>query len=137
MKKTIRVAVGLIFNSRQEILLAWRDAVKSPGNCWEFPGGKIEAGETEYQALCRELREEVGIEVLNAENYPEVFHDYETMQVILHPWVVNEYRGIPCGIEGQKITWVLVENLRDYPLPSANYTIVDMLQKLNKPIFPE
>ena len=135
MKKTIQVAVGLVFNSRQEVLLAWRDAHKSPGNCWEFPGGKVEAGETGYQALCRELREEVGIKVQDAKSYPEIFYDYQTVQVILHPWRVGQYEGIPCGLEGQKILWVKPEELRGYTLPSANYAIVDLLQSMEKPIF--
>lgn len=137
MKKTIQVAVGLVFNSRQEILLAWRDEHKSPGNCWEFPGGKIEAEETGYQALCRELCEEVGIQVQQAKSYPEIFYDYPNLQVILHPWRVYQYAGIPHGMEGQKILWVRLEKLREYTLPSANYAIVDLLQSTEKPIFTE
>jgi 8-oxo-dGTP diphosphatase len=137
MKKTIQVAVGLVFNSRQEILLAWRDAHKSPGNCWEFPGGKIEAQETGYQALCRELQEEIGIQVKQAKNYPEIFYDYQTLQVILQPWRVYQYEGTPYGLEGQKILWVRLGELREYTLPSANYAIVDLLQSIENPIFSD
>ena len=127
MKKNIQVAIGLIFNSKQEILLAWRDAHKSPGNCWEFPGGKIEPGETQYQALCRELFEEIGIEVECARNFASICHEYETLQVILHPWQIEKYHGTPRGAEGQKIRWVPLDQLRHLTLPQANYPILDLL----------
>lgn len=127
MKKTIEVAVGLVFNNQREILLAWRAAHKIPGNCWEFPGGKREAGETSYQALCRELTEEVGITVNQAVELPSVYHQYEEIDVMLHPWRVSQYQGVPRGIEGQQIAWVAVQQLRQLTLPAANQIIVDLL----------
>jgi 8-oxo-dGTP diphosphatase len=127
MKKNISVVVGLIFNEREEILLAWRDARKTPGNCWEFPGGKIEPGENGYQALCRELTEEIGITVLKAAILPSIIHQYDTYQVILHPWRIESFRGIPQGMEGQMILWSSLNQLSSVALPAANYAIVDLL----------
>jgi 8-oxo-dGTP diphosphatase len=127
MKKIVEVAVGLIFNKQQEILLAWRDEHKVPGNCWEFPGGKIETGESGYQALCRELFEEIGIEVGEAFELPSIFHSYEHVQVVLQPWQVKQYQGIPQGLEGQKIKWVSLNKLHKMILPSANKAIVRLL----------
>jgi len=127
MKKIISVVVGLVFNSRQEVLLAWRDEHKTPGDCWEFPGGKIEAGESNYQALCRELQEEIAIDVLAAQNLPCIDHEYESVCVILYPWKIEKFNGIPKGNEGQIISWVPVSQLRSLVLPAANHLIVDAL----------
>jgi 8-oxo-dGTP diphosphatase len=127
MSKTIQVVIGLVFNQHQEILLAWRDASKTPGNCWEFPGGKIESGEDSYQAICRELAEEVGIIVQKAVPFPQISHHYETYQVILHPWRIEAYQGIPQGLEGQIILWRDVKQLSSVTLPGANYAIVEQL----------
>lgn len=129
--KSLPVAVGVIINPEQQVLLAWRDSQKSQGGCWEFPGGKIETGEDSYQALCRELQEEIDIIVKDARSLPSVTHHYETCQVILYPWLVLDYVGIPRGIENQSIIWTAIDSLRDLPLPGANYLIVDYLQSLN------
>ncbi len=127
MKKTIHVVVGLIFNPAKEVLLTWRDSHKIPGNCWEFPGGKIEVGESQYQALCRELKEEIGIEVQQALKLSPLTHEYETLMVQLYPWQVQQYQGIPQGLEGQKLCWAPFSELRDYVLPAANYAILDLI----------
>ncbi|MBS0350940.1 MAG: 8-oxo-dGTP diphosphatase MutT [Proteobacteria bacterium] len=127
MKNTLEVVVGLVFNANQEILLAWRGPEKSPGNCWEFPGGKIEQGETQYQAICRELKEEINLEVLKAQPGNAVLHQYETKKVILYPWWIEKYAGNLYGAEGQKIIWVNVKQLKDFPLPAANYALLDLL----------
>ncbi len=122
----ISVAVGIILNQQQQVLLAWRGAHKQPGNCWEFPGGKIEQGEDSYQALCRELYEEVAIQVQEAKPLPSIIHEYEnSYQVELFPWVVEQFLGIPQGMEGQKIIWSSTNLLKNYTLPSANYAIID------------
>jgi len=133
--KIIEVVVGLIFNDAGEILVAWRDASKTPGHCWEFPGGKIEQGESGYQALSRELLEEVGIEVQAAEEMFSIRHGYEINPVNLHVWRLRSYRGIPQGAEGQVIAWVAVNQLRGLTLPLANQGIVDWLLAQQKPIF--
>jgi 8-oxo-dGTP diphosphatase len=125
MKKIVQVVIGIVANSQQEVLLAWRDAHKVPGNCWEFPGGKIEAGETVYQALCRELFEEIKAQLLES-----IYHDYEAMGVRLHPCRVQEYSGTPRGVEGQIIQWIPLENVPQLVLPSANYALVDLLLKM-------
>lgn len=132
MNKIVQVVVGLVFNNQSEILMAWRGPHQTPGNCWEFPGGKIEQGETGYEALCRELSEEVGIAVESAEPWESIHYQYETHQVVLYPWHVEKYWGIPHGMEGQRIAWMQLNQLSELQLPSANYTIVDSLLQFKK-----
>lgn len=131
--KNLPVAVGVIFNSDQEVLLAWRNILKNQGGCWEFPGGKIEPGEDSYQALCRELSEEIDITVQNAKSLPAVNYTYETYQVTLYPWLVLEYVGVPRGVDGQDIIWCSLGSLQKLTLPKANYLIVEHLYSLHSP----
>jgi 8-oxo-dGTP diphosphatase len=131
MKKSMSVVVGLILNEQQEILLAWRNEAKPQGNCWEFPGGKVEAGETGYAALCRELKEEIGITVQAAQAMESVSHTYSTVSVILYPWLIEEYSGVARGMEGQTLLWTPLQELRSYRLPSANTAIVDSILSRN------
>lgn len=126
-KKIIPVVIGLVFNEQQEILLSWRDAHKNQGNCWEFPGGKIETGESAYQAVCRELAEEIGITVQKARVLQSFSHQYDAYDVIIYPWRIEVYQGIPQGLEGQMILWTLLNNLTSLTFPAANYAIVDLL----------
>lgn len=135
MKKIISVAVGILYNHHGDVLLSWRNALKIPGNCWEFPGGKIEKGETAHQALCRELNEEIGIDVKNAEPLFSFAHEYESCRVILYTWIVNQYINTPQGKEGQMLSWAPVSHLHFFKLPGANHTIVDFLQTSKNPIF--
>lgn len=127
MNKFIEVSVGLIFNSQRQILLAWRDALKTPGDCWEFPGGKLEIGETSYQALCRELLEEIDIIVDEAIELKIIQHEYQTMHVVLHLWHVKTYQRVPRGVEGQKLKWMFLDNLQNIKLPDANLKILEFL----------
>jgi 8-oxo-dGTP diphosphatase len=128
MKDATEVVIGLIFNSNREILLAWRGPEKIPGNCWEFPGGKIEPGESHYQAICRELKEEININVLQATKWNAIHYLYDRGKVILHPWKVHEYSGDLYGAEGQKIIWTPIELLKNFNLPAANYALLDLLE---------
>lgn len=134
MEKIILVAVGILFNHRHDVLLSWRNAQKTPGNCWEFPGGKIENGETDHQALCRELNEELGIEVKKAEPLFSFAHEYENCRVLLNLWKVSQYKNNPQGKEGQMLTWASVSHLHFFKLPEANHTIVDFLQSSKSPL---
>ncbi len=131
-KKRIHVAAGVVLSQAvrmpQKILLAKRPEDKHQGGLWEFPGGKVDTGETVQQALCRELKEELDIDVLQSESLMKIHHDYSDKSVTLDVWLVNEFSGEPQGAEGQAITWVSPEGLSDYEFPAANREIVDKLQ---------
>ncbi|WOT05460.1 8-oxo-dGTP diphosphatase MutT [Shewanella youngdeokensis] len=124
MKKHIHVAVGVIENSTNEILLAKRHAHLHQGGKWEFPGGKVEAGETTSQALIRELKEEVDLTVLNTTALMQVQHDYGDKQVLLDIHWVKDFTGTAKGVEGQIVKWVAKQELTQFDFPEANKAIV-------------
>jgi len=131
MPKHIHVAAGVILNSRHEVLIALRPRDKHQGGLWEFPGGKVEAGETVQQALARELLEEINLTVLESSRLLVVDHDYGDKQVKLEAWLVTQHSGIAQGREGQAITWVHINNLKAYVFPEANAPILQALQEYN------
>lgn len=126
--KHLQVAVGIIRDNQQQIFLAQRSASAYMGNMWEFPGGKIEAGETAEQALKRELLEETGIEVLNVAPYDIVDHTYSDLRVTLHFFIVDRWSGEPYGREGQPQRWVAQNQLNAAEFPPANAEIVARLK---------
>lgn len=120
----LHVAVGVITNLRGQVLIARRPEHLHQGGLWEFPGGKLEPGETVRDALCRELREELAIEVRRAEPMLSVRHAYPDRRVLLDVWRVNEFTGEPHGAENQKLCWVEPDHLEQYRFPAANKPIV-------------
>lgn len=110
-----------------QLLLSLRKPEQHQGGLWEFPGGKVDAGESNRQALDRELAEELGINVGQAETWLTVSHDYPDKSVNLHFWQVSTFTGNPAGSEGQQIKWVAVEDLHHYDFPKANQPVVDKL----------
>ncbi len=124
----LHVAAGAIFNEQGEILLAKRPSHVYQGDLWEFPGGKLEPGESAYQALARELQEELGIEVLQARPLLQVRHDYPEQPILLYIWRVERFSGTARGREGQPVVWVRPENLNAYSLPAASQPIVTALR---------
>lgn len=123
----LHVVVGILFNRDQQVLIALRQAHQSKGGFWEFPGGKVEAGESAYQSLCREFQEEIGITVLAALPFTQVSFDYPDKTVLLDTWRITHFEGDAIGAEGQLIRWVDVDTLNDYSFPEANRVIVDKL----------
>jgi 8-oxo-dGTP diphosphatase len=120
----VHVAVGVIRNARGQVLIAQRQAHLHQGGLWEFPGGKVEPGETVLQALRRELREELAITVEDASPLLKIRHRYPDRRVFLDVWQVHAFSGVPAGVEGQPICWVAAEELSRYEFPSANRPIV-------------
>ncbi|WOJ94943.1 8-oxo-dGTP diphosphatase MutT [Congregibacter variabilis] len=123
----VHVAVAVIFNADQQILLTKRHASSHQGGLWEFPGGKLEAGERLGDALKRELQEELGIDVLSHHSLLRVEHDYGDKQVLLDVHSVTGFTGQPRAREGQPMRWVSVTELVDYDFPKANVAIVNVL----------
>lgn len=131
----VRVAVGVVTDAQQRVLIARRAEHQHQGGLWEFPGGKIEPGETLAQALCREFREEVNIHLLPPPQlgpWMVIEHDYGDKQVRLEVARLDRFEGEARGLEGQAVRWVESTSLPDYTFPEANQAIIDRL--LSEPL---
>ena len=127
-QSVVHVAVGVILDADRNILLSLRDADAHQGGLWEFPGGKVEAGESLDDALRRELREELDITPLRTSPLIEISHDYGDKQVLLDVHMVWEFAGTARGMEGQPLAWVPGAELADYAFPAANVPIISAVQ---------
>lgn len=127
--KPVVVAVAVLRNERGQVLISRRSADKHQGGLWEFPGGKCEHGETLCQALARELREELGIEVEASSELFQIEHDYGDKKVILRVCEVTKSLGTPVSREGQPLRWVTIEALAGFEFPAANGPILDFLRR--------
>ena len=127
-RKRVHVAVGVIRSRDGRVLVARRSANQHLGGLWEFPGGKVEAGETVNQALARELHEELGIDVLAQSALCCIQHDYSDKTVLLDVWIVNAFSGTAHGKEGQPLRWLFPHELKHADFPQANQAIIRALQ---------
>jgi len=125
----INVVVGVLQDNRGQVLISQRLPSAHQAGAWEFPGGKIHEGETPLAALTRELAEELGIVIRTAAPLTRFQHDYADRAVVLDVWCVNEYDGMPQGLEGQPIRWAVPENLLKQGLLPADRPIVDALMR--------
>jgi 8-oxo-dGTP diphosphatase len=123
----VHVAVGVILDVQRNILITRRATDAHQGGLWEFPGGKVERGESLLGALTRELREELGIVIGRTSALLEVRHDYGDKTVLLDVHVVWEFSGEPCPMEQQPMAWVAPQDLAQYDFPEANRPIVAAL----------
>lgn len=130
----IHVAVGVIRNNKNQVLIARRPNHVHLGGLWEFPGGKVEADETVQQALQRELKEELNISFDISQSKPliKIKHQYPEKTVLLDVWIVDEIKNHPCGNENQPIQWVSINQLNQFDFPEANKAIVMALTLPNK-----
>jgi len=124
----IHVAVGIIVNSNNEVLISKRSSDVHQANRWEFPGGKIELNEKPFHALIRELKEELGIDVHRYQFIKKIKHDYGDKSVCLHTFLVDGFSGEPSGIEGQPVQWVTKSQINDFQFPDANLPILNTLR---------
>jgi len=130
MNKVVHVAVGVITNNETAetgYYLTKRLEHAHQGGKWEFPGGKVEKGETVAQALARELKEEVAIEVLSCQPLILIEHDYGDKKVCLEVFLVDNYNGVPSAQEGQKQGWFSLVELQKLEFPQANKNIIAKL----------
>lgn len=122
-------AVALI-DPDGRILLAQRPEGKSMAGLWEFPGGKVEPGETPEQALIRELHEELGIDTWQSCLAPLTFasHSYEKFHLLMPLFACRKWNGTPESREGQALKWVRANQLKDYPMPPADIPLIPILR---------
>jgi len=126
--KALHVVAGVIFSPmRDSVLIARRPQSSHQGGLWEFPGGKLAEGESPFAALCRELQEELAIDVIQAQAFLEVSHHYPDKAILLDVWRVEAFAGVARGNEGQQIAWVSLVELENYSFPAANDAIIDRL----------
>jgi 8-oxo-dGTP diphosphatase len=126
------VAAVVLIDADGRVLLAQRPAGKHLAGLWEFPGGKVHAGESPEAALIRELAEELGIDVAASCLAPFTFasHAYPEFHLLMPLYVCRKWSGIPLPREGQQLKWVRPAQLADYPMPPADKPLVAMLRDL-------
>lgn len=131
-KPIVLVAAVALVDTDGRVLLAQRPEGKSLAGLWEFPGGKVEPGETPEHALVRELKEELGIDTWTSCLAPFTFasHTYEKFHLLMPLYVCRKWQGEPHGQEGQALAWVRPQRMKDYPMPPADVPLVAMLRDL-------
>ena len=125
--KVLHVVAAAIFNKQGDLLIAQRPLDKYMVGLWEFPGGKVEAGEAVTDALCRELDEELGIQPLSWEPLISIEHTYPEKTVLLDVWIVKDFHGEAHSREGQAVRWVTPNRLDQFDFPEANHGIIEAL----------
>ena len=127
---SIEVVAGALYDAAGRVLIAQRPPGKALAGRWEFPGGKLHEGETAYDALVRELREELGVEVHSAERLMRYSHPYPERVVWLDMWIVGAWSGEPRSLDGQALKWVDPARLGDEDILEADQPIVAALMRL-------
>lgn len=129
MKNIVTVAAVALMDKQGRILLAQRPEGKEMAGLWEFPGGKLETGETPEDCLVRELREELGIEIASEALEPIQFvsWDYERFHLVMLLYGARTWRGAVTGLESQALNWILQEDLSTYPMPPADIPLIPTL----------
>lgn len=131
-KRIVLVAAVALVDADGRVLLAQRPEGKSMAGLWEFPGGKVEPGESPEETLIRELNEELGIAVKAACLAPLTFasHAYDDFHLLMPLWICRRWEGYVQGREGQALKWVRPKSLRDWPMPPADEPLIPHLVDL-------
>jgi mutator protein MutT len=124
----IHVVAAVVIDAQGRVLIAQRPKKKHLAGGWEFPGGKLEAGEERLAGLARELREEIGIAIAAPRPLIRVRHAYPTREILLDVWVVRHYTGEPRGLEGQALRWCPQQDLASADLLPADEPVVAALR---------
>jgi len=130
--RTVLVAAVALVDADGRVLLAQRPPGKSMAGLWEFPGGKVDEGETPEAALVRELKEELGIDTAESCLAPIAFasHSYETFHLLMPLYAARVWKGTPTPMEGQQLAWVKPVRMADYPMPPADIPLIPILRDL-------
>lgn len=128
--KTLLVSAVALIDADGRVLLAQRPQGKSMAGLWEFPGGKVEPGETPENALIRELEEELGISTWSSCLAPLTFasHSYDEFHLLMPLFACRKWEGVPSSREFQNLKWVRPRDLRDYPMPAADIPLIPVLR---------
>jgi 8-oxo-dGTP diphosphatase len=128
----VLVAAAALVDSDGRVLIARRPEGKAMAGLWEFPGGKVDAGETPEAALVRELREELAIETRGSCLAPVAFasHGYDDFHLLMPVFACRVWEGVPQPREGQALAWVAPARLADYPMPPADVPLIPLLRDL-------
>ena len=128
--RVILVAAVALIDADGRVLLAQRPEGKCLAGLWEFPGGKVEPGETPEAALIRELKEELGIDTWKSCLAPLTFasHSYDDFHLLMPLFACRRWQGIASPREGQTLAWVAPNRLRDYPMPPADIPLIPILR---------
>lgn len=129
----VRVVAGALFDAAGRVLIAQRPPGRHLAGRWEFPGGKVAAGESDAEALVRELREELGVEVQRHEPVMTLVHAYPDREVELRLHSVAEFTGEARGLDGQNLKWVALGALAQEDLLEADQPFVETLQQRGPP----
>jgi 8-oxo-dGTP diphosphatase len=131
-QKRLWVAVGVVENKQGQVFICQRSGSQHQPGKWEFPGGKVEAGESLPEALTRELDEEIGIQVRQCAPLLKIRHDYPDKAVLLDVWHVTEFDGEPYGREGQPALWIERDLLPEFDFPAANWPITRFVMDMRR-----
>ena len=135
--KTVLVSAVALIDANNRILMAQRPAGKAMAGLWEFPGGKVEANELPEAALIRELKEELGIEVLQEDLQQSFFvsHTYEqeNFHLLMLLYICHKWQNTPQANEGQNLAWYELQEIPNLPMPAADIPLVEWLKRTNTP----
>lgn len=129
--KTVLVSAVALIDPDSRVLIAQRPEGKSMAGLWEFPGGKVEPGETPESALIRELDEELGINTWESCLAPLTFasHSYEDFHLLMPLFACRKWEGTPMSREQQALKWIRTSELRDFPMPPADIPLISILRE--------
>ncbi len=129
--KTVLVSAVALIDPDGRVLIAQRPEGKSMAGLWEFPGGKVEPGETPESALIRELHEELGIDTWESCLAPLAFasHSYEDFHLLMPLFACRKWEGTPMSREQQALKWIRTSELRDFPMPPADIPLISILRE--------
>ncbi|MEJ6079036.1 8-oxo-dGTP diphosphatase MutT [Vibrio sp. 1-Bac 57] len=121
------ISIAIVQNEQKQLLISRRQQGKHLAGKWEFPGGKVEQGESLESAMLRELKEEVGLSATQFTLFDSLNFQYDQLNLSLHFYLVKAYEGEPVSLEGQEIKWVSASQLIEYEFPKANLTVINKL----------